>query len=100
MSRYNGPVIRSFKDKNTATIAAGKSPKGFASGLLNKSCIIIAVLNAAVELNDLRSLAGNHLEKLSGDLKNQYSVRINRQWRFCFDWADTEPGDVEIVDYH
>jgi proteic killer suppression protein len=93
-------VIRSFKDKSTATIAPGKSPKGFPSDLLKRSRIIIAVLDAAVELNDLRSLAGNHLEKLSGDRKNQYSVRINRQWLICFEWTDTEPGEVEIVDCH
>ena len=57
-------------------------------------------LNRARTLNDLRSLPGNRLEALSGDRKNQYSIRINDQWRICFRWSEGDALDVEIVDYH
>ncbi len=61
---------------------------------------MIAVLDTAVELNDLRSPPGNRLEKLAGNRKGQHSVRINDQWRICFKWTDVSPCDVEIVDHH
>ncbi len=57
-------------------------------------------LDIAVELRDLRSPPGNHLEALAGDRKGQYSIRINEQWRICFVWRDGDAYDVEIVDYH
>jgi toxin HigB-1 len=57
-------------------------------------------LDAAAELNDLRSPPGNRLEKLSGDREGQYSIRINKQWRICFVWTELGPADVEITDYH
>ena len=59
-------------------------------------------LDAAVALKDLAVLPGNRLEALKGDRKGQYSIRINDQWRICFEWPDGSPGpvDVEIVDYH
>ncbi len=61
---------------------------------------MLAVLNAAADLNDLRSPPGNRLEKLAGDREGQHSVRINKQWRICFVWTESGPGDVEITDYH
>ena len=61
---------------------------------------LLAMLDAAVVLADLRVPPGNRLEKLSGDRAGQYSIRINRQWRICFRWSDAGPDDVEIVDYH
>jgi proteic killer suppression protein len=51
-------------------------------------------------VNDLRVPPANHLEKLKGDRKGQYSIRINNQWRICFTWDDGDAYDVEIVDYH
>ena len=59
-------------------------------------------LNAAPSLDTLRSLRGNRLEALRGDRSCQYSIRINRQWRLCFEWPDGQAGptNVEIVDYH
>ncbi len=93
-------MIQNFKDKRTAKIAANQKPKGFPADLVKRSRIMIAVLDAAVELNDLRSPPGNRLEKLAGNRKGQHSVRINDQWRICFKWTDTGPCNVEIVDYH
>jgi proteic killer suppression protein len=58
------------------------------------------MLNAAVELRDLRSPPGNRLEQLHGDRAGQHSIRINDQWRICFVWTDSGPTQVEIVDYH
>lgn len=59
-------------------------------------------LEAALVLKDLAALPGNRLEALKGDRKGQYSVRINGQWRICFEWLEADPGpsNVEIVDYH
>lgn len=57
------------------------------------------MLASATALGDLRSPPGNRLEKLGGDRRDQWSVRINDQWRLCFRWTEAGPEDVEIVDY-
>jgi toxin HigB-1 len=59
-------------------------------------------LEAAVSLKDLAALPGNRFEALKGDRKGQYSIRINDQWRICFEWPESVSGpeNVEIVDYH
>ena len=58
------------------------------------------VLDAAEAIYDLRTPPSNHLEKLTGDRSEQYSIRINQQWRLCFVWHNNDAYDVEIVDYH
>ena len=58
------------------------------------------MLDAACTLNDLRVPPSNHLEKLKGDLRSRYSIRVNRQWRLCFQWNGEEAVEVEFVDYH
>ena len=58
------------------------------------------LLDATIELNDLRVPPGNRLEALSGKRLGQHSIRINDQWRICFIWRDGNAHDVEIVDYH
>ena len=58
------------------------------------------MLDAAVDLADLRVPTGNRLEKLKGDRADQYSIRISKQWRICFRWRSGNAHDVEIVDYH
>jgi len=60
----------------------------------------LRMLNRATTLNDLRVPPANRLEKLSGDRAGQYSIRINEQWRICFQWQDGDAYAVEIVDYH
>lgn len=60
----------------------------------------LRLLNAAGNLNDLRVPPGNCLEQLKGDRSGQHSTRVNGQYRICFKWSDTGPGDVELVDYH
>ena len=62
----------------------------------------LAILDAATSLRDLRALPSNRLEALKGDRAGQYGVRINQQWRICFEWPEGSPGpeNVEIVDCH
>ena len=60
----------------------------------------LAILHAAGSLQDLRVPPGNRLEKLSGRRQGQYSIRINEQWRLCFEWRGGDAYGVEMVDYH
>ena len=94
-------MIVSYHDKRTRGFAAGKKIKAF-SGIEQASRLKIDRLEAAVALQDLAALPGNRFEALKGDRKGQYSIRINDQWRICFEWPKESPGpeNVEIVDYH
>jgi proteic killer suppression protein len=94
-------VIASYRDKRTRDFAAGKRVKAF-SGIDRAGRLKLDRLEAAVELKDLGALPGNRLEALKGDRKGQYSIRINDQWRICFEWSGGAlgPSNVEIVDYH
>ena len=71
-----------------------------AKGAVAVEQLSLEILDAAEVLQDLRIPPSNRLEKLSGDRKGQYSIRINAQWRICFEWRDGHAYDVEIVDYH
>ena len=94
-------MIVSYRDKWTRDLASGKRVKAF-SGIEHSARLKLDRLEAAVELRDLGALPGNHLEALKGDRKGQYSIRINDQWRICFEWPGDAPGpsNVEIVGYH
>jgi len=94
-------VIVSYRDKRTRDLASGKRIKAF-SGIERAARIKLDRLEAVVELRDLGALPGNRLEALKGDRKGQYSIRINDQWRICFEWPGdaSGPSKVEIVDYH
>ena len=93
-------MIVSFRDKRTHEFAEGKRVKAFA-GFERKAEMRLDQLDSAMSLQDL-NLPGNRLEALKGDRKGQYSIRINDQWRICFEWPKGAPGpvNVEIVDYH
>lgn len=93
-------MIRSFRDKLTRSIDDGSVRKGFPADLVRRAQQLLVLLDAAKDLNDLRSPPGNRLEKLSGDRQRQYSIRINSQWRICFVWTEAGPEHVEITDYH
>lgn len=58
------------------------------------------MVNNAINLIDLRVPPANRLEKLSGDREGQYSIRVNDQWRICFEWRNGDAFNVEIADYH
>ncbi|MEY9323468.1 type II toxin-antitoxin system RelE/ParE family toxin [Sinorhizobium fredii] len=94
-------MILSYRDKKTEQFAKGEFVKAF-QGFEDQAARRLSILNAAISLETLRALPGNRLEALKGDRAGQYSIRINQQWRICFEWpADqTGPSNVEIVDYH
>jgi toxin HigB-1 len=94
-------MIVSYRDKRTRDSAAGKRVKAF-SGIERPARLKLDRVEAATGLKDLAALPGNRFEALSGDRKGQYSIRINDQWRICFQWPHGSPGpsNVEIVDYH
>jgi proteic killer suppression protein len=93
-------MIVSCGDKRTRDLADGKRVKAF-DGISRKAELKLDQLDAATELRDL-DLPGNRLEALKGDRKGQFSIRINDQWRVCFEWPDKSSGPihVQIVDYH
>ena len=92
-------MIRSFNDKNAKTLYEGKPVKKWKS-FARQAEKRLLILDMATSLNDLKNLPSNRFELLKGDRRGQYSIRINRQWRICFYWAEGEPHDVEIIDYH
>jgi proteic killer suppression protein len=94
-------MIVSYRDKRTREFAGGKRVKAF-SGIERPARLKLDRVEAATALKDLAVLPGNRFEALAADRKGQYSIRVNDQWRICFEWPDGAPGpsNVEIVDYH
>lgn len=95
-------AIESFKDKLTEAINDGElskqTQKLLPAELHKKAQVRLAALGAATSLNDLRELRGNRFEALKGDRAGQFSVRINDQYRICFEWREGNAFNVEIVD--
>ena len=93
-------MIGGFRDKRTRSFAAGQRVKAF-DGIARKLSAKLDQLDAATSLRDL-DLPGNRLEARRGDRKGQYSIRVNDQWRVCFEWPKGAKGpvNVEVVDYH
>jgi proteic killer suppression protein len=94
-------VIVGYRDKRTADFAAGNRVKAL-SGIERPARLKLDRLEAAHTIKDLAALPGNRFETLKGDRKGQHSIRINDQWRICFEWPEKSPGptNVEIVDDH
>jgi toxin HigB-1 len=94
-------VILSCRDLRTSDFATGKRIKTFFT-IERSARLKLDRLEAATSILDLAALPGNRFEALKGKRKGQYSIRINDQWRVCFEWPDKSPGpiNVEIVDYH
>jgi toxin HigB-1 len=92
-------MIKSFKDPIARQLFDGGKPRQFPADLRRVALRKLAMLDAAVRLNDLRAPPGNRLEALKGDRSGQYSIRINDQYRVCFVWDDGAEH-VEITDYH
>jgi proteic killer suppression protein len=94
-------MIASYRDKRTREFAEGQRVKAFL-GFARQAEMKLDQLDAAVKLEDLAVLPGNRFEALRGDRSGQYGIRINDQWRICFEWPGGSPGpvNVEIVDYH
>ena len=97
-------MIRTFANRGTQDVFDGKNtkqgrkvcPKELGKVAARK----LDQLDSAVVLEDLRVPPGNRLEALTGNRKGQHSIRINDQFRICFEWTDTGPTNVEITDYH
>lgn len=94
-------MIRSYRDKRTERFANGKRVSQFES-FRRQAEKRLRILDAAMTLEDLRNLPSNRFEILRGMRQEQYSIRINKQWRICFEWPKHAEGpqNVEIVDYH
>lgn len=92
-------MIRSFSNPDTAKLFNRESVSKFRAFEL-KAIEKLNMLNAATSLLDLRVPPSNRLEKLKGNRAEQFSIRINKQWRICFVWRNGNAYDVEIVDYH
>jgi proteic killer suppression protein len=93
-------MIASFREKDTeGSWQSGKSRR-LPGNLVRRVFKKLAILNAAVALDNLKVPPGNQLEALRGDRAGQHSIRINDQYRVCFVWRDGNAFEVEIVDYH
>ena len=93
-------MIRSFADKRTAAVFTGYFVKALPNQIQQRARAKLLAIDAAKRVDDLRSSPGNRLEALRGDRRAQYSIRLNEQWRICFEWRDGAAWNVEIADYH
>lgn len=93
-------MIRSFADRETRFIWEGKRSRKLPPDVQPTARRKLRMLNNARSLNDLRVPPGNRLEALKGKRNRQFSIRINNQWRICFEWHENAAHHVEIVDYH
>ena len=96
--------LKNFKNKATEDINYGRASKQalklLPKVLHEKAQIKLARIGAATSIRDLQELKGNRFEMLKGDRKGQYSIRINDQYRICFEWSGQDAINLEIVDYH
>ena len=93
-------MILSFKDKRTAALFSGLVVKGLPPSIAQRAFDKLRLLHAATNLDDLRVPPSNRLEKLKHDRRDQWSFRINDQWRICFHFKAGNAHDVEVADYH
>lgn len=93
-------MIQSFGNKDTNKIWNGERIKNLAGDLQEIARRKLRMLNNAQNLTDLQIPPSNRLEKLKGNLKDFYSIRINSQWRIIFKWDGGNASEVEIIDYH
>ena len=93
-------MIESFSSAETKKIFLGKKSSKLPNDIQRTARRKLLYLDDADDLQDLLAPPGNRLEKLKGDREGQYSIRINKQWRICFDWIGNKAANVEIVDYH
>ena len=93
-------MILSFRSKETEAIWRGESTRRLPPTIQQTARRKLRMLNNVRNLMDLRIPPANRLEALKGDRKGQYAIRINDQWRICFEWQKSDAYNVEIVDYH
>jgi proteic killer suppression protein len=95
-----GSMILSFGTKETEKIWSGERVKKMPLEIQETGRRKLRMLNNSVNLADLKVPPSNRLEKLSGNMKDYYSIRINDQWRVIFKWTNNNAFEVEIIDYH
>ena len=93
-------MIRSFREADTERLFNRLRARHLPQNIQRQATRKLWILHAAQSLADLRVPPGNRLEKLAGDRAGQHSIRINEQWRVCFEWRDGDAQQVEVVDYH
>ncbi len=93
-------MIQTFRDKETRRINDRIRSSVLPNDIQQIAYRKLRMINNAQNLNDLRIPPANRLEKLYGKRVGQYSIRINQQWRICFEWREGNAYNVEIVDYH
>jgi proteic killer suppression protein len=93
-------MIRSFRDAETARVFQREGTRRWSPEIQRVAYRKLVMLDAAESWQDLRIPPGNRLEKLRGARAGQSSIRINDQWRVCFQWKDGDAHEVEIVDSH
>jgi len=93
-------MIKDFASKETEKIWKGAKSHKLPQDIQNTARRKLRMINNAQDLDDLRIPPNNRLEALKGDWQGLYSIRINNQWRICFDWNNGNCSNVEIIDYH
>lgn len=93
-------MLASFGNKDTKKICEGERVKGLSTKLQEIARRKLRMLNNSQNLTDLQVPPSNRLEKLKGNFKEFYSIRINDQWRIIFKWNAGNADEVEIIDYH
>ena len=93
-------MIKAFKDKETEKVFKGRFSRKLPPDIQRIAERKLIMLHRAANLNDLRVPPANRLEALKGERSGQHSIRINDQWRVCFEWRTDGVYEVEIVDYH
>ena len=93
-------MVTSFGDKDTKKIWEGERVKSLSTEIQEIARRKLRMLNNSQDLNDLLIPPSNRLEKLKGNLKDFYSIRINNKWRIIFKWNNGNADEVEITDYH
>lgn len=92
-------MIRFFRDKDTEALYNGRRVRRF-QAFAAQAERRLQILDSAGTIHDLIGLPSNRFEALHGDREGQFSIRINQQWRVCFEWKDGDAYNVEITDYH
>lgn len=93
-------MIKNFKCKETGNVFKKHYSRKFGRILSKAIMRKLWMLDYALSIRDLKVFPSNHLEKLHGKRKGQYSIRVNKQWRVCFEWSKRNAYNVEVADYH
>lgn len=93
-------MIKSFGNRDTEKIWSGEYSRAFSQDIQEITRRKLRMLNSSTDLIDLRVPPSNKLEKLKGNLREYYSIRVNNQWRVIFNWYQNNAYQVELIDYH